>query len=210
MPLGKFIIIEGGDCCGKSTFIDYLRKTHLESSNFLFTFEPGGNSDYVMSIRRILLNDKDSEQSDNLTKFFLYWATKAENFKKYIKPFLSKGGIVVSDRFEASTFAYQVSENPRIEKLFWEAREACLENVSPYYIYFDLSPELAISRQKQREGESNYFDHRGLDYRNKVRSFYNRFFQSKPIRHYYRIDASGTLEETMKRALEVFETIIKK
>lgn len=197
---GKLIIIEGGDCSGKSTFVRFLKEKQLPE--VFFTNEPGGNM-YGMKIRRLLLNEEGAEESDNLTKFHLYWASKAENFRREIFPRLKAGQIVVSDRFEGSTFAYQVSEDPMLEDLFWTTRANCFGNVTPVYIHFDVSAEIAHSRAIARVGEVNYFDKKGVEYRKRVSEFYSRFFRNNQI-HSYRVDASLPPDEMLKSAYDIF------
>ncbi len=205
MSIGKFIIIEGGDCSGKSTFMKFLKNKH-PFPRFYYTNEPGGN-EYGMKIRQLLLNTDGAEESDNLTKFHLYWASKVENFRREILPRLLAGQDVVSDRFEGSTFAYQVSEDYLIEELFWKTREVCFGDIIPTYLHFDVPVGTALARAIARKGESNYFDVRGVDYRNKVRQFYLRFFDDERIVS-HRIDADVSPDEMLASAYLVFKGIV--
>jgi dTMP kinase len=205
---GKFVIIEGGDCSGKTTFMRSLQD-EMSKQQFVFTNEPGGNP-YGMKIRHLLLNAEGAEESDNLTKFHLYWASKVENFRKVVFPNLNLGINVVSDRFEGSTFAYQISEDPRLEKLFWQTREICLMGVNPVYMYFDVDVQTQMDRAKDRRrrfGEENYFDVRGFEYRQKICRFYKRFFNDKRIRS-YRIDSSLPMEEMLQAGHSAFKEIV--
>lgn len=202
---GKFIVIEGGDCSGKSTFMRFLMEKH-PAPQFCYTNEPGGNP-YGMKIRYLLLNEEGAEESDNSTKFHLYWASKVENFRKVIFPHLDKGITVVTDRFEGSTFAYQVSEDHRLENLFWQTREACLRRVVPFYIHFDVDVETQIARAKARIGEQNYFDARGIEYRQKICRAYRRFFDDKRIKS-RRVDSSLPKDEMLSSAYDVFKEIV--
>ncbi len=203
MPLGKFIIIEGGDCSGKSTFVRFLKEKQPE---VFFTNEPGG-LEYGMKIRHLLLNAEGAEESDNLTKFHLYWASKAENFRRVILPKLTEGITVVSDRFEGSTYAYQVSEDHKLEDLFWRTRSVCLQNIVPVYMNFDVCVEIQIQRAKDRVGEQNYFDIRGDEYRRKVRAAYLRFFRDKRINS-HRIDARLPKDQMLESALTIFKELV--
>jgi dTMP kinase len=205
---GKFIIIEGGDCSGKSTFMRFLEEKH-PAPEFCYTNEPGGNS-YGMKIRHLLLNAEGAEESDNLTKFHLYWASKVENFRKVIFPNLDAGVTVISDRFEGSTFAYQISEDHRLEDLFWQTRDVCLRRIVPVYMHFDVDVETQIARAKERKrraGEQNYFDVRGIEYRQKIRRAYLRFFNDRRIKSYM-IDSSLTKDKMLQSAYDVFKEIV--
>jgi dTMP kinase len=204
----NFIVIEGGDCSGKSTFVRFLRDTYGQNGQkFVFTHEPGGNS-YGTKIRRLILNDEEGEGSDNLTKFHLYWASKAENFGKVVLPSVVAGKIVVSDRFEGSTYAYQVSEDPRLDELFWLTRETCLQGIEPVYIHFDVDIVTQIDRAMGRMDEQNYFDIRGMEYRQKIRDAYLRFFDNPRIKS-HRVDAGLPKDEMLESAHLVFKKIVE-
>jgi dTMP kinase len=202
---GKFIVIEGGDCSGKSTFARFLMRRH-PAPEFCHTNEPGGNP-YGMEIRKLILDTEGAEESDNLTKFHLYWASKVENFRKVIFPSLDNGITVISDRFEGSTFAYQISEDYRLEKLFWQTREACLRRIVPVYLYFDVDAETQIARARMRSGEQNYFDTRGVEYRQKICRAYRRFFDDRRIIS-YKIDSSLSKDKMVQSAYSVFKEIV--
>jgi dTMP kinase len=203
MTEGKFIVIEGGDCSGKSTFVRSLNETH--DQQIVFTNEPGGCS-YGMKIRHLLLYDEEAESSDNITKFHLYWASKVENFNKVVLPNIKRGKTVVSDRFEGSTFAYQISEDPKLEELFWLTREICLQGLEPVYLHFDVDVPTQMARAKARVGEQNYFDMRGLEYRQKIRDAYLRFFEDSRIKS-YRVDSSLPKDEMIESAYSIFRDI---
>ena len=205
---GKFIIVEGGDCSGKTTFMKFLMEKH-PAPRFCYTNEPGGNP-YGMKIRHLLLNEEGAEESENLTKFHLYWASKVENFRKVIFPALDAEVTVISDRFEGSTFAYQVSEDHRLEELFWQTRDVCLRRIVPIYIHFDVYVETQMARAKERKrraGEENYFDRRGAEYRQKIRNGYLRFFNDRRIKS-YRIDSGLPKDEMLRSAYAVFKEIV--
>ena len=203
MDRGTFVIVEGPDCCGKSSFVKRLRE--LWGNQFLFTWEPGGVS-YGRKIRQLLLYDEEAEESSNLAKFHLYWGSKAENFNKLILPSLNAGTTVISDRFDGSTYAYQVSVDPTLEDLFWQTRAFCLQDVVPVYLYFEASVETQIARMESRakeSGDTNYFDRRGVEFRRTVDASYRKFLNDERIQSYH-IDASLPKEEMIASAHEIF------
>ena len=171
MPQGLFIVPEGGDYAGKTTVVNYLKRVHPE---FVYNREPGGVG-FSQLVRELVLSDS-AKDADVLTKFHLFWASRAENVAKIIRPALEAGKVVISDRFDASTYAYQIGENPELESLFWESRKACLQGITPIYLDFDVSPEVAQERSKGRL-ESNHFDRWSEEARRRTRSFYERFFE---------------------------------
>lgn len=104
--MGLFITFEGIDGCGKSTQIKTLFNSLLDSGYpVILTREPGGTP-ISEKIRSIIL-DIDNEGMSNRCELLLYLADRAEHVDKKIVPEMKKGKIVLSDRFEEATFAYQ-------------------------------------------------------------------------------------------------------
>jgi len=103
---GIFITFEGPEGSGKSTQSKLLfRFLRARGYKAVFLREPGGTR-VSEKIRRILLdrrNDSMTAQSEML----LYMAARAQLVREVILPALSRGEIVVCDRFLDSTRAYQ-------------------------------------------------------------------------------------------------------
>ncbi len=106
MKKGYFITFEGAEGSGKSTQIrkavTFLKK---KGRSVVMLREPGGTR-ISEAIRAILLN-KDLKEMDPVTELFLYLAARAQIVREKILPALKKGKVVICDRFENSTCAYQ-------------------------------------------------------------------------------------------------------
>jgi len=176
MLQGQFIVIEGGDGAGKTTFINFLKEKH---PRLVFSREPGVQG-LSQKIREIVLSP-EAKEADPLAMFHLFWASRAQNMASVVLPALRTGKVVISDRFDASTYAYQIGENPQLEELFWKTRAVCLQDVVPVYLNFDVSIEVAEKRMSTRGG-MNHFDLRSDDYRKKVSNLYQKFFATEGVR----------------------------
>jgi dTMP kinase len=98
---GAFIAVEGGEASGKSTQARLL----AERIDAVLTREPGGT---VLGERlRELLLDPATGPVDARTELLLMAAARAEHVAQVIRPALDAGRNVVSDRFSASSLAYQ-------------------------------------------------------------------------------------------------------
>lgn len=104
--LGKFITFEGGEGAGKSVqisrFADYLKN---KGHDVVLTREPGGTP-VGKEIRRLLV-EGDKDKFDELTELLLFYADRRIDLTKVILPAINDGKIVLSDRFNDSTIAYQ-------------------------------------------------------------------------------------------------------
>jgi dTMP kinase len=101
---GIFVVLEGVEGAGKSTQARLLA-SWLSSANIAhrLTREPGGTP-VGEEIRRVLLHGGDMPAR---TELLLYLAARAALVEQVIRPALEAGEIVIADRYELSTFAYQ-------------------------------------------------------------------------------------------------------
>lgn len=98
---GRFIVFEGGEASGKSTQAARLARR----LGAVATREPGG-TELGERLRRMLL-DPATGDLDARTELLLMAAARAEHVARVIEPALVAGNDVVSDRFQASSIAYQ-------------------------------------------------------------------------------------------------------
>ncbi len=103
---GIFITFEGSEGCGKSTqsglAYNYLKR---KNRKVLYLREPGGTA-ISEKIRNILL-DSGNRSMIAECEMLLYMAARAQVVRQVIEPALSRGFIVISDRFLDSTLVYQ-------------------------------------------------------------------------------------------------------
>jgi dTMP kinase len=103
---GMFITFEGPEKSGKSTQACLLSQ-YLKAKGFktLFIREPGSTL-IGEKIRKVLL-DKKNRRMAAMTEMLLYMAARAQLIQEVIRPALERGFIVLCDRFQDSTLAYQ-------------------------------------------------------------------------------------------------------
>ena len=100
MNRGLFVVFEGIDGSGKST----QARRAAERFNAQFTFEPG-DSPLGVDLRRWVL-DAATPMSP-VTEALLMLSDRSHHVRTVIEPAIASGRSVVSDRFFASTLAYQ-------------------------------------------------------------------------------------------------------
>jgi len=174
MKENVFIVIDGPDGAGKSTVIKRVYEQLLsEGLSVILTREPGGSS-YAEKIRELILSD-DAHDADPLAMLYLFNAARMEHIEKTIRPALEKNIIVICDRFDSTTFAYQVraSERPDLASLFGVLRMQ-YQAVLPYYILLDVPPEIGRARMQNRE-KQNHFDQRDASFHERARGGFKDF-----------------------------------
>jgi dTMP kinase len=102
---GLLIAFEGGEGAGKSTHLRRLteRLDQLGVAHLLVR-EPGGTP-AGERIRQIVLDPDTPIFAE--TELLLYLASRAEFVRRVVSPALERGELVLADRFEMSTYAYQ-------------------------------------------------------------------------------------------------------
>ncbi len=148
MSTGFFIVIEGGEGAGKSTQAKMLEH-HLKSRGYevLLTREPGGTP-LAEKIRKILLDPELSNMPDT-TEALLFAAARADHAQNVIRPALSRGEIVICDRYIDSSVAYQGYARGLGPTRIRDISEWATDSLVPdFTIYLDVSLDESLHRRE--------------------------------------------------------------
>lgn len=207
-----FIALEGGEGVGKSTQLQLLQKRLpplFPDRQFIFTREPGG-TEFAEAIRGLILSN-DAEHADGKTIFSLFAAARFDHVAQLIRPKLEAGDVVITDRFFASSYAYQVvaQENAVSETFFTAYLEEL--NLFPHLtIVLSMDPVSSQARVRARHGDpENHFDSRAMEFHQKLHDGYRRFGHLYRDRNVVFIDADRSVEEVQHDIVELItKTII--
>lgn len=202
---GKFIVVDGGEGSGKSTLLALLGERY-RPQQLLVTREPGGTP-LAEEIRRVILSPA-ARHADSNVQLWLQLAARADHLKNFIRPALAAGRHVISDRFDSSTFAYQIygQEGSHLTNLFFKTRQMILNASEPdLYIFLDVRPEEGMRRVASRGGHPSHFDERDLAFHERVREGFLAFAKHYPHRM---IDANQPLEKVRDDFFGILEEFI--
>lgn len=178
MHNNPFIALEGGEGVGKTTQRKLLEERLpglFPEQEFVFTFEPGGTR-LGSAIREVILSE-DAREAGGKTMFHLFAAARLDHQIHRVVPELEAGKVVVTDRYAAATFAYQVmaQDDPITKEKFTTYYYELL--VRPALtIILDLDPDVAQARVQARAGQdSNHFDTRLIEFHHRLRDGYLQF-----------------------------------
>ena len=165
---GFFVVVEGNDGAGKSTFLNRLEKEFREEGvDALFTREPGG-ADVAEKIRSLLLDPEITMGAR--TEALLYAAARADHVEKTVRPALEAGKIVLCDRYVLSSLAYQgYGRSLAIEEVRALSRFATEGLVPNLTLFFALDPEESVRRKK---GELDRMERSGREFFRRVNEGY--------------------------------------
>ena len=194
-----FITFEGMDGSGKTTQLSlitaYLRE---QGYDVLLTREPGGTH-FGDEIRSLLLdkNEIEHEQMHPRTELLLFCASRAQLVAEVILPHLEKGGLVISDRFFDSTYAYQgYGHGLNLKDLKRTVMFATGGLKPDLTIFLDISPKDGLQRRAQASlfGEEwNRLDAMAIEFHDRVYEGYQALIKETP-RRWLTMDAMRDIE----------------
>lgn len=205
MTSGLFISFEGIDGAGKSTHIAALADAFRASGRTVtLTREPGGTP-LAEKLRTMILNDA----MDPLSEALLIFAARRDHLVAVILPALSRGEVVLCDRFTDATFAYQgggrgfdIDVLQALEKWVQGHGDAGGLVQPDLTIWFDLKPEEAAKRLAGARMPDR-FEAQPLEFFRRVAQGYAMRQQADPLR-FARIDAALSRDAVWTDVHQVF------
>ena len=199
---GYFITFEGAEGSGKSTQIRnavaFLKK---KGRSVVMLREPGGTR-ISESIRAILL-DKKLKEMDPITELLLYLAARAQIVHEKILPALAKGKVVICDRFEDSTRAYQGFGRKISLAAIEEASKLVRGSLKPD-LTFVLDIDIALGLK--RGGRHDRIEREALSFHRRVRQGFLTLAKKEPRRMAV-LDTSKSVEEVSRKVQERLERV---
>jgi dTMP kinase len=176
-----FITLEGPEGSGKTSHIPSVVEFLREKGYPVFpTREPGGTS-IGEQVREVLHSLKNTEMHPR-TETLLYQAARAQFVEQIVKPHLSLGEIVLSDRYADSTIAYQgYGHQQNLDEVRALVRYATGGLVPDLSVLLDVDVEIGLKR-KTRSNEWNRLDAYTVEFHRRVRAGYLELVKAEPGR----------------------------
>ncbi|MBE9165578.1 dTMP kinase [Tychonema sp. LEGE 06208] len=164
---GKFIVFEGGEGAGKTTqmqrLIHWLQSSCYLKVGLVATREPGG-TELGKQLRHLLLKQDSGELVSEMAELLMYAADRAQHVETFLKPELSKGTIVLCDRFTDSTIAYQGYGRGLKLNLIKQLNEIATGGLqSDLTLWLDIDVEAGLARVRAR-GERDRMEQADLNF----------------------------------------------
>jgi dTMP kinase len=200
---GKFITLEGIDGAGKSTHLAWLaERVRARGVEAVMTREPGGTP-LGEKLRELLLHEKMHPDSEALLMF----AARAEHIQQVIRPALSRGAWVISDRFTDATFAYQCGgrgiDGERIATLEKWVQQGLQPDLT---LLFDAPLGIARERLDRNTPNPDKFEREREDFFGRVRTVYLKRAETYPQRIKL-INSAEELKNIQKELEKIISTL---
>ena len=207
---GYFIVLEGGEGSGKTSLLKRIANEY--GDKIVVSREPGG-SKFAEKIRELILS-QEAKDADAKTMFFLFCAARASHMQEKIKKALRAGKVLISDRFDASTYAYQIigQEEKELKSIYWDARKLILDKdkyAPNLYVYLDVNPEIGLIRRDKDKGQQNHFDRRDIKFHQTLQKGFKEFFANKnqPVKKLI-INAENSQEQVFQDLKKVLDKLV--
>ena len=185
---GLFITMEGIEGSGKSTQIRRLAaKLTKLGIPVEVSKEPGGTP-LCKEIRQLLLEPHTSGETwSPKAELLLFYADRAQHLAEFVNPALEEGRMVLLDRFDDSTRAYQGAQGIS-DAILDRIGEVVLGRLKPNLtILLDMDPVVSLERVVVRNAAASgfretRFDQEHLEFHRRVRSRFLAIAQKEPQR----------------------------
>ena len=219
---GRLIVFEGIDGSGKSTqirmlgerldinvdqykqqYLDFERDRYggsTERIDIEATFQFGATE--VGSAVRSILLDPSNDCLDDRTEALLIIADKAQHVSELVRPALNSGRTVLSDRYCASTLAYQGYGRGLDLELLDAMMQFATQGLEPdLTVLLDIDVAAALERLGDQRDR---IERAGIEFYKRVRDGY-RELAAKHSDSWVVIDADGTVDEVAARVGSVVD-----
>ncbi len=200
-----FIVFEGLDGSGKSTLMNRLSQVLKDQKiDHDMTREPGGTE--LGDKLRDLILAKGPNAPVPRAELLMYEASRAQLVETWIKPRLEKGRWVISDRFAASSVAFQAGgRNIAESDVIWLNQFATTGLEPDLYILLDITVEESKNRRQRRQDATNVAEDRieaeKDDFHNRVREGFLKQAQNNS-KQWFVVSAEHTTEKMLELVIE--------
>lgn len=187
-----FISLEGIDGSGKSTQAKGLAAwLQGQGRDPVLTREPGG-APGAEAIRRLLV-EGDPDRWSPETEILLFTAARRDHLERTIRPALSAGRDVITDRFADSTRVYQGATRGDLRGLVDDIHARVIGIEPDLTLILDIDPEIALARGLARRSGEDRFEDFGLGFQKKLHEGFRALAKQAPGRCIL-IDANRSAE----------------
>lgn len=166
---GMLVTIEGVEGSGKSTQCKRITESlKARGLDVLLTREPDGTP-MGLALRRLF--EVDGPPPTPLSQVFLFMAARQQHVATVIRPALSRGALVLSDRYSDATMAYQGFGLGMDLETIRDLNALATGGLTPdLTLLLDLDPTVGMARIRDRKLDA--FEKMDIEFHRRVRDGY--------------------------------------
>ncbi len=205
---GRFVVLEGIDGAGTTTQVGRLAgRLRADGGRPVRATREPSDGPIGALVRQVLTGRIVAPQGRApgwATMALLFAADRMDHVESEIEPFLASGGVMISDRYDASSLAYQsVSSGSGGEKAVEWIRSLNREAMRPdLTMVIDLAPDLAADRRQSRGEAAQLYEQNEVQ--RALAAFYRDLAKHMPEDRIVVVDGSGTVDEVHGRVYESY------
>jgi len=212
---GVFVVFEGGEGAGKSTQVALLADAlRARGREVLVTREPGA-TEIGARIRRLLLESRVDPDSaigaaalTPRAEALLYAADRAHHVASVVRPALTRGQIVISDRYVDSSLAYQgAGRTLPVDEVSWLSAWATGGLKPDLVVLLDVDPTVGLDRVSGRTDAPDAMESESTAFHERVRYGFLDLAAADPAR-YLVLDAAKPPDEINAVVLARVEALV--
>jgi dTMP kinase len=200
--MSVFVVLEGVEGAGKSTQARLLGEwlTRL-GTRHIVTREPGGTR-IGEDIRRTLLHGGDDVPAR--TELLLMLAARAAFVEQVVRPALALGAVVIADRYELSSFAYQgYGRGLPLDEVRSANAFATSGLRADVTIVLDVPADAGVARLAERGAGADRIERAGAGFHERVAQAYRLLSESEPgVATVHGLAEPGAVHAAIVRVLE--------
>lgn len=197
MSRARFIVLEGVEGAGKTTQIRLLSAWLAGAGVAHVTAREPGGTDVGEAIRAVLLAHREGDVPPE-TELLLMLGARAAFVRQVVRPALEAGTVVLADRFDFSTFAYQGYgrglDLDAVRRLNAFATDGLVPDL---YVVLDLPVGEGAARQAREGSERDRIEKEGPAFLERVREGYRALAAQEGRARM--VDARGDAETVHRR-----------
>jgi dTMP kinase len=194
-----FLAFEGTEGAGKTTQVRLLAQRLGESGMSPIVAREPGSTPLGEQVRGWVL---DAGALPSRSELFLLLAARAAFVEQVVRPALGAGQVVIADRFELSTLAYQGAGRGLPLDEIRAANHLATGGVRPdATILLELSPAEGARRQEAAGKFPDRMEREGAEFHARVAAGYRAL--ADRVEGILRVDARGTQDAVHARVLDV-------
>ena len=205
---GRFVVLEGIDGAGTTTQVARLAERLRKALRPVRTTREPSDGPVGTLVRQILsgrIVTPNGKAPGWPAMALLFAADRMDHVESEIEPWIATGGIMISDRYDASSLAYQSVSSGRggdsaVEWIRSLNHHAMRPDLT---IVLDCSADLAAARREERGEAAQLYEQN--EFQQALAAFYRDLARHMPNDRVVLVDAAGSIDDVQRRVADTYE-----